>query len=332
MEWKKDGQEKPKIWPYQVQDQHCAIKLSATLLKGEETIDAYIGSNAVFSEDESSAAPIDISKYADTDWNILRLEIDLSLRGGVDTLEAVVAPENLDNAFFSVRFHAPKSKYRKQVWGSPAKNCEDSIILKVPKDQIGGEIFLRPEVLLRQNVPMVDGKASRAGSRIVIGDPVVIAVDEPPLAPGAGFDIKWQDFPKESKNALYKLEFEHPETGRPRLHFNNRHPEIQPIIDTNGRRGLKVRIRDVIFSAVAVDVWSELIQWAAERDEGDNSSGIHANILKAAAKLTRMKIDDIKNDIIYSDGRRNIQVALQDSFVLAEKVSRAAEEESSRGE
>lgn len=324
MEWIKDGAEKPKNWPYQVRDRHCALKIKAILLNEDQSIEAFQGANEVSTIE--NAFSIDISKHANTSWNILRLEIDISLINGINTLKEVISEEKLDAAVFSICVHSVKTKYRYQKLGCSAQNLTDRILIDIDRQNISGDIFIKPEVILNQNLPAKDDKATRLGSRIIIGDPIIISVDEPPLSIGAGFDIKWDVFPKETKNSLYKLVYEHNETGRPRLFFNNGHSAIQPIVDSSATRGLKARIRDIVFATVAVDVWSELIQWAAECEKDEKSSGITVNILKSANKLTRIPIDDIKSEICTAEGRRDIQVKLQHNFLLIEKMSKLAEE------
>ena len=335
MQWIKDGQEKPKTWPYTVKDRHCAATLKVDLINKGEIINTCTARNEVYTDENEAKGStiIDISAYAEKEWDKIRLELDFEIKGGASTLADAVTINNSPEAYFSARIHAPRAKFRQQKWGNAASLTTDRMVIEIAKDDIGGELYIWPEVLLKNHVEAVSNKAFRAGSRIIIGDPMVIAVDDAPQVPGAGFDIKWLEFDKKKAEALYELEFENAETGRPRLYFNNKHVLIAPIIDSHGRIGMKARLRDVIFSSVATEVWSELIEWAAERDDEDETaSGIHNNILKAASKSINLNKDDIKTHIKSAEGRRNVQLALQHAFNMSEKISKAAEVVSSEGE
>ena len=335
IQWLKDGQENPQVWPYAVKDQHCSATLKINLIKGDEIINVVYARNSVSAggNEGQGHATVDLTSHAENDWDKIRVELDLSIKGGAETLAEVITNNNAAEAFFSVRIHAPRVKYRQHLWGKPAQALQDMVIFEVYKKDLGGDVYIWPEILLKNNVEAALNRASRAGSRIVIGDPVLIALDDAPQIPGAGFDIKWLEFERQNKNALYKLEYENPDTGRPRLYFNNRYPLIQPIIDSTARKGIKARIRDLIFSSVAVDVWSGLLEWALERDDEDAaSSGIHSNIIRSLSKRLNINKDDLKSQILTAEGRRNIKTSLQHTLDISEKINRAAEEASFGGE
>ena len=318
-----------------MKDRHCSQVVKVRLFKGEDEVDVFSGLNVVAAKafEKQVQATIDISSLEENDWDRLQLEVEVSILGGQDTLIEVTGAEGLSAASFSVRVLDPRTKFRLQKWGKPATSLCDKVVVDIDKSAITGSLYIWTEVLLREGVKQISRNAFRPGSRLVIGDPIVVAVDDAPRIPGAGFDIIWGAFNDCQKNALYRLEFENADTGKPVLYFNNRHAAVKSIIDSAGTRGMCVRVRDILYSCVASEVWAELVEWALEQDgEGEDASDRHKKIIRSVCKMLQVGKDDLAGLVKYAEGRQDLRLGLQNQFELLEKVNKAAQEVPSKGE
>lgn len=142
--------------------------------------------------------------------------------------------------------------------------------VRLQRGDLRGKVLLRPVLVRASERAGKPGYASDKGARLVGGHEWSIILDSA-LPPGAYLEARYEDFTesesrylRNNSHLIYFLDLE--ERGspsRPILWLNEDIADLRIVFDSNGTRGAKARVRDVIFDAISIPVVSSLIIRAA---------------------------------------------------------------------
>ena len=115
--------------------------------------------------------------------------------------------------------------------------------------------------------------ASYRGQRLADGVPWRIQIDEPDDWLGGHMVVKFKSFSDSAGSTpddnLYYLDRSTPD--KPRVWVNSDHKPIESALSSGGYNGFRPRMREVISSTIAHQVWVELLMWTASDATEDGS-------------------------------------------------------------
>lgn len=115
--------------------------------------------------------------------------------------------------------------------------------------------------------------ASYRGQRLADALPWRVQIDEPDDWLGGHMVVRFKSFSDSAApvpdDNLYYLDRSNPE--QPRVWVNSDHRPIESALSSGGYTGFRPRMRDVISSTIAHQIWVELLMWTASdaTEEGD---------------------------------------------------------------
>lgn len=118
-----------------------------------------------------------------------------------------------------------------------------------------GSIELTP-VLVRTTGPL--NTVESAGQLLGWGEDVIVVVDEQPPPPGNGLPITWRSFADKGLPATNLFHLDASEEI-PTILLNSDVAGLKDILDNRAPTGRKARIRDSVFSQIALQVWTSLL-------------------------------------------------------------------------
>jgi hypothetical protein len=148
--------------------------------------------------------------------------------------------------------------------------------LTVERDDVRGEVEIKPYVVRAEHQSIDIEYASRTGDRLASTDSWILEVDEqeedggflhPRIEP---FD-RHDSFP--DGEHLHYLHFEDPST--PKLYLNANHGRLVDVLQNVGTRGADPRFRDVLYDYVEQSVWQQLLLRAASDIDAETGEVRH---------------------------------------------------------
>lgn len=136
--------------------------------------------------------------------------------------------------------------------------------LVIDRDDVRGEVEIKPYVVRSDHQSIDVDYASQAGDRLASTDSWTLKIDEteedggflhPRIEP---FD-RHDSFP--DTEHLHYLHFEDPST--PKLYLNANHGRLVDVLQNEGTRGADPRFRDVLYDYIEQSVWQQLLLRAA---------------------------------------------------------------------
>ncbi len=142
-----------------------------------------------------------------------------------------------------------------------APRVEFSVALE--RDELVGVVELGVQLI--RSAPASSsrpGRAGRVGAKLASATTKLIHVDGPPKSAGTAIETTWCSFaddpriPTQGRKALYRLLLER---DPPTLLLNLDHVELRSVLDNKGTRGVRARLRDLVFERIEAGVWTQLL-------------------------------------------------------------------------
>jgi hypothetical protein len=326
MNWKRDSSELWAIWPYPIRENAVKLDVEARLDGGAASLEDFHKTNWSPGTDAGlvdAKAVWDIY-LLDVSWTEVIVRCSFVVDDPAGLKNGVLPPGHDIPLLFSLLLRCDNTRWRKAVT-CPFGSGSGSVDFSLSRTDVAVDLELQPLVVLAASpTTATAGWASRKVAKVATGFPVYLRLDEPPEGPGRGIEVKWQRFDDSIANALYSLEIV--DEQKVRLLLNNRHPALQPVMDSRSKvRNEKTLLRDSLFSFIAGDVWMHLADVASNcvPEEGEESPELYDKILRTLSRRLEMDRDDIKSLFgIDSDTleRAKLHTQLQNYLSVAEKA------------
>lgn len=148
---------------------------------------------------------------------------------------------------------------------------DTSFEIVLSREDLRGRIEVCTSIVLSKDIPSRPGYANLAYTRLAIAKPITVDVDRIEGIPGSSMLVSWEDFGGDK--SLYKLEISSDENGCPTIsvRLNNKDQSLKVVMDTEGGGPERIAARRFINSLIAVDVFTQLTQYARQLDiDGDD--------------------------------------------------------------
>ena len=326
MKWKRDSSELRTIWPYPVRENVVKLDVNAHLEGSSMSSDDFHKENWL----PGAKAGLVDSKAA---WDIYRLGVSWTdvivkcsfvVDDPVGLRNGVLPPGQGVPLLFALLLRCDSTRWRGAVT-CPFGEGTGNIDFSVSRAKIAGELEVQPMVVLASDpAPAAVGWASRKAAKVATGFTVYLRPDEPPEGPGRGIEVKWQKFDDSTADALYRLEIV--DDRKVRLFLNNRHPAVQPVMDSRSKvRSQKTLLRDALFSFIAGDVWLHLADAAANSvpEEEEKLPELYDNVLRILSRRLGVDREDIKSSFGNDSApleRAKLHTRLQNYLAVAVKA------------
>lgn len=255
----------------------------------------------------------------ETAWDQLSLKVQLSIE---ISLEFDGVP-----ILFGMDAICRNTRWRKAA--TCPFDSHSTLTLTISRNDVAGQVLLTPFVMHAGG----DGSVLK-GKRLAGGFPFVFLVDPPGDQFGSGIEVKWDRFPEDVQDSLYYLDLD---GDVPVLLINKGLAGLKTIFEDRSRAGHRARLRNSLFSFIAVDVWSQLAQFAGEIERLDLDDDMDPKVLlsrkaiRSLMKMLKLREEEIVQASQDAGTRSELNRRLQHYFTLAsfqdELVSRWSPDE-----
>lgn len=241
-----------------------------------------------------------------SEWDRVLLEIDLWI---ADTDPFVRVP-----SLFGVDVVCKSTRWRTAAT-APFQADGAHLQLNIPRESVSGPVLVSPFLMHAGN-----GVESVKGKRLASGFALTLLADPPGERFGSGIEIQWHHFPDEVRDSLYFL---HLDSESPLLYINKSHPDLKAVFEDRSKTGDKSKLRNSLFSFIAVDGWLQLAQYAGEieREELDDDAHpkvvLSRKIIRSLSRMLKMRDEEIIDVSRDAGARAELGRRLQHHFKLA---------------
>ncbi|MCA9605793.1 MAG: hypothetical protein KC619_09370 [Myxococcales bacterium] len=143
--------------------------------------------------------------------------------------------------------------------------------LRIRRDDVLGTVELVPYLLRAGDGRPVPGFANLDGSRLASARLWTLRVDRARDPAGEFLDTRYHPFSTDEQlrpyaSAVYRLEL----SEQPTLWINTDHAKVAAVLEEEGTRGSRARIRELVFDYISQGVWTQLfVQAAVDLRDGD---------------------------------------------------------------
>lgn len=240
------------------------------------------------------------------EWDRVLLEIDLWI--------ADTNPFLSVTALFGIDAICKSTRWRTAIT-APFQPDGAHLSLNIPRDSVAGPIVLTPFLMHAGN-----GADDVKGKRLASGFAVTLLADPSGDSFGSGIEIQWHNFPEEANDSLYFLNLD---SESPLLYINKSHPDLKTIIEDRSKSGDRSKLRNSLFSFIAVDGWLQLAQYAGEieREQLDDDTHpkviLSRKIIRSLCRMLTMREEEIIEVSRDAGARAELDRRLQHHFKLA---------------
>lgn len=202
----------------------------------------------------------------DPQWRLLRLEG--SVRVPASTLDRVFpeAERSAPPIRIVLAVRGPSTRLRRGLRLEPPDGERaSSFTLELERADVHGTVEIVPYLLRDTAAPAaVPGFAYRTASRLASSRSWTVRVDRARDPAGEFLDTRYHPFSNDEQlrpfaHALYRLEL----SEQPTLWINTDHARLTDVLEEEGTRGPRARIREVAFDHISQGVWTQLFVQAA---------------------------------------------------------------------
>lgn len=237
------------------------------------------------------------------EWDEIRLEINLWFS---DTRPFLTIP-----SLFGVDAVCKSTRWR-SACVAPFHQDGAQVSLSIPREDVSGPVVVSPFVM--------HAGAEGRGKRLASGFAITLLADPPGDKFGTGLEIQWHSFPPEVRDSLYFLNLD---SESPMLYINKSHADLKTIFEDRSKIGNKAKLRNSLFSFIAVDGWLQLAQYAGEIQREDLEDDSHPKVLlsqriiRSLCRMLRMREEEIVEVSRDAAARAELGRRLQHYFKVA---------------
>ncbi|MFC7007772.1 hypothetical protein [Halalkalicoccus salilacus] len=166
------------------------------------------------------------------------------------------------------------NRFGKEVVDAPVEADEYQWEIDINRDDVRERVVLNAYLVRTADGSHESSRyASYHGQRVADGMPWSIQIDEPDDWLGGHMVVRFKSFSDSVSSVpddnLYYLDRTNPE--QPRVWVNSDHKPIESALSSGGYTGFRPRMREVISSQIAHQIWVELLMWTASdaTEDGD---------------------------------------------------------------
>jgi hypothetical protein len=308
MTWFKEAVERRTVSPYKITEAPVQAGIRGTLLLGGAPVcqEKKIENWKTHRKRVTDAAAKWEMFQEQGEWDRVLLEIDLWI-ADTDPFLSVPALFGIDAVCKSTRWRTASV--------APFQPDGAHLRLSIPRDSVAGPIVLSPFLMHAGN-----GPDAVKGKRLASGFSMTLLADPPGERFGSGIEIQWHNFPEEVRDSLYFL---HLDSESPLLYINKSHPDLKAVFEDRSKTGDKSKLRNSLFSFIAVDGWLQLAQYAGEieREQLDDDAHpkviLSRKIIRSLSRMLKMREEEIVEVSRDAGARAELGRRLQHHFKLA---------------
>lgn len=247
---------------------------------------------------------------AEFEWDQVLLEFHVSI-SETSVFEGVPC-------LFGIHALCKRTRWRKaEVCGFQTDGATLSLV--IPKNEVAGEVIVSP-FILHSGDPSGNGSGAFKGKRLAGGFPVHLLIDPPGERFGSGLEMRWYPFPVDQNESLFHLDLD---SETPLLLINKSHAGLKHIFEDRSKTGARYKLRNSLFSFIAVDVWLQLAQFAGETarqeldDDQDPKVVLSRKIIRSLTRMLKLREDEILHATQNATDRSYLHRMLQHHFRLA---------------
>jgi hypothetical protein len=189
------------------------------------------------------------------------------------------------------------------------------------KKEFTRTVTLTPVLVRNRAREFEEGFAAHDGAILATGEPIRVAVDEPPETSGNYLPVTPENFSqsgnptrRENPDLVYSVDLSGP---GPRIFINTGLKDVEQIFYNEARRGKSMRARTALFDVIATGVWTSLltvstVALAASLEGGD------VDVEEALAELDGWQRDILESWAEELTGAESRQDALSEMGKMAE--------------
>jgi hypothetical protein len=206
----------------------------------------------------------------------------------------------------------------------PLENGSQSFEIEISRDEYRGRIDLEP-FLVRATTrnPGASNCASKVGARLANGEQWTIRLDDPTyggglLMPSIEDFSSSERYPDEQH--IHYLSLDDPRN--PQLYLNREHPRVVKILQNEGTRWGKARLRDLLYDYIEHSVWTQLLVQTArdtDTDTGETSYDWQEDVLEIFLEDLYPDLENEEAKLRLATDVRNVE----DLPTLMERIERA---------
>lgn len=310
MTWFKEALERRTVSPYQLTKAPVLAKLEGALLSGGVRVSERTIENFKLHRKKVVDAGARWDVYQEEkEWDQILLNFHLTI-SEPDIFRDVPC-------LFGIHALCKKTRWRKaEVFDY---NPEGALVkLVVPRNDVAGEVVVSPFVL--HSGSSENGSGPLKGKRLAGGFPVSLLIDPPGERFGTGLELRWYPFPEDQRDSLFYLDLD---SETPLLLINKSHSALKHVFEDRSKSGARFKLRNSLFSFIAVDVWMQLAQFAGEitrlhlDDDQDAKVLLSRRVVGSLTRMLKMREDEILQAALDPAERARLHRLLQHHFKLA---------------
>lgn len=166
------------------------------------------------------------------------------------------------------------NRFGKEIVEAPVRADKHDWDIDINREDARGRVDLNAYLVRTTDGDHLSSRyGSYEGQRLADGLPWRVQIDEPDDWLGGHMVVRFKSFTDSAASKpddnLYYLDRSTPE--QPRVWVNSDHTPIEGALSSGGYSGFRPRMREVISSTVAHQVWIELLMWTASdaTEDGD---------------------------------------------------------------